>query len=349
MSFRDKARRYREALGWPVFPLHGIVDFGSDEARCTCGRVDCERPGKHPRIRKRDGGRGMLDATTDADQIDAWDELYPDANLAMPTGAATGIVVVDIDGEDGAASVAMLARMNYDLPATATVFTGRGRHLYYRCPAGLKTSASKLAKGIDIRADGGQVVLPPSRHIRGTLYRWAPSPLECPLQPLPLWVPRLIDEIDRHRLKEKMRRYDDMGYGPQDEAGEREGPSPSRGREGTPASGPPRPMGQARPGRSHWSPPRSGPPSRQLPRDADWARRRIAELAQVVATTAPNSHQRNHTLNRQAFIAFRIAHEVNLRETEVEAEMMRAARACGLSAFEAMSTIQSARHGAAIG
>jgi putative DNA primase/helicase len=91
---------------------------------------------------------------------------------------------VDDDTEDGNAAELL------DLPDTVTAITGGGgKHFSFLCPAsGLRNSVSKIADGIDIRADGGCVLLPGSIHPEtGEEYRWAPgrSPDEIPLAPLP--------------------------------------------------------------------------------------------------------------------------------------------------------------------
>ena len=75
------------ALDMPVFPVHTLRDDG----RCSCGKLDCQRPGKHPRT-----ARGFKEASTDKDQIDAWWQRWPDAGVAIATGAA-GLVVIDVD------------------------------------------------------------------------------------------------------------------------------------------------------------------------------------------------------------------------------------------------------------
>lgn len=190
-SFAESAAFYLK-LSWPVFPLHAIRNFGTPQARCGCGRADCERPGKHPLIPSNQGGHGFKDATLDPEQIDMWDYQEPEANIAMATGDKTGVLVIDIDGERGETSVARLAEAGRLFTPTATVMTGRGRHLYYRHIKRLRCSASQLAPGIDVRADGGQAVLPPSRHISGRVYHWCPSPIEVQPRLAPLWIPRML-------------------------------------------------------------------------------------------------------------------------------------------------------------
>ena len=50
--------------------------------------------GKQPLIRD---GRGFLAATTDRRQVRTWWRRHPTANIGIPTGAVSGLVVVDVD------------------------------------------------------------------------------------------------------------------------------------------------------------------------------------------------------------------------------------------------------------
>ena len=68
--------------GWSVIALHSIRD-----GACTCGKAHCDSPGKHPRTR-----RGLKDGTTEPSKIKRWWRQWPDANVAICTGAAADIV-----------------------------------------------------------------------------------------------------------------------------------------------------------------------------------------------------------------------------------------------------------------
>jgi hypothetical protein len=145
LTLEAAARRYA-AHGWPVFPLL---------AR-----------GKSP-----EGGRGYLDATTDSRQIDAWWSRQTTANIGCwPAGAR--FLVVDVDGPAGERAAAALGLL---AEPTLQVLTGRddgGRHLYFRHPGGVIGNC-KPAPQLDVRADHGYVLLPPSVHPSGRLYKWA--------------------------------------------------------------------------------------------------------------------------------------------------------------------------------
>jgi hypothetical protein len=77
--------------GWPVLPLHSVQN-----GRCTCGAAACRSTGKHPRT-----ANGIKDATTDLEQIKQWWACWPEANIGIATGAASGLVVVDVDPRNG--------------------------------------------------------------------------------------------------------------------------------------------------------------------------------------------------------------------------------------------------------
>jgi hypothetical protein len=110
---------------------------------------------------------GLLDASADEAQVCKWWTANPDANIGMPTGAVNGFWVLDIDKEDGEAWLAEQELEHGPLPSTRTVESRLGhRHLYFSQPAGFftKTNAEGIARGIDLRGDGGYVVMPPSIH-----------------------------------------------------------------------------------------------------------------------------------------------------------------------------------------
>lgn len=118
---------------------------------------------------------GFKSATTDAEQVRKWWARWPDANVAIRTGAESGIVVLDVDlHHNGLASLSTLNRNHGGIPQGPQVLTGSGgQHLYFAYPeGGLRNSAGKLGDGLDIRAEGGYVVAPPSVHESGNLYKW---------------------------------------------------------------------------------------------------------------------------------------------------------------------------------
>lgn len=166
MNILEHALQYAEN-GYAVFPVHGI-----EGGRCTCGKQECSSPGKHPIH-----SGGFKNATTDAGTIADWWRDHPRANVAIATGEVSGIMVVDVDygpGGDGFISIADLELENGRIPSSARVRTGSGgMHIYLKMPdRPISSSAGKLGPSIDIRANNGYVVAPPSTHISGNTYEW---------------------------------------------------------------------------------------------------------------------------------------------------------------------------------
>ncbi len=143
-----------------------------------------EAQGKQPLIKE-----WPVKATLDPETLSAWTKLYPGCNWGLVTGHASGVFVLDIDGEEGAAAINELSRSHGgDWTNTLTAKTGRGEHLYFLWPAGapIRNSASKLALGLDVRGEGGYVVVPPSIHECGQLYIWVDE--HTPIADAPTWL-----------------------------------------------------------------------------------------------------------------------------------------------------------------
>jgi len=169
-------------LGRVYLELHGA----SDEGICTCSRgPDCRSPGKHPVSTGWTSGRlGDLEAAR------AW--ILRGRNVGIATGQRTGILVVDLDGPE---AIEWWRGMGASLD-TLEVETGNGRHIYLKHPsAEIRNSVRALGPGVDIRAEGGQVVAPGSRHSSGRLYKADCSVDE--LAPCPPWLVALLTQEQR--------------------------------------------------------------------------------------------------------------------------------------------------------
>jgi hypothetical protein len=128
-----------------------------------------------PRDKRPATPNGLRDATTKVEVISAWWNSMPEANIAVATGKASGIFVVDVDNEDAEAEIAKLEAIHGALPATVEQITPRGRHLLFRWPPNgdIRNSASKIARGVDVRGEGGYIVCAPSIHPSGKSYAWS--------------------------------------------------------------------------------------------------------------------------------------------------------------------------------
>src|SRR5687767_398244 len=117
---------YRD-LGWRVLPVHHPVAHG----KCSCGKADCDRIGKHPRI-----GGGVHAASTDELQLKDWFKRFPNSNVGIATGAVSNLVVLDEDPRHGSEdSLDDLERESGPLPTTVEALTGGGgRHRLFTHP-----------------------------------------------------------------------------------------------------------------------------------------------------------------------------------------------------------------------
>lgn len=148
--------------GWSVIPIHSIK-----QGRCTCGFSSCGKPGKHPRLKKWTEFQNRLPTVK---EVKTWFEQWPDSNIATITGKVSNLVVVDIDDID------VYKKIFNASPTGMFSTTGSGgKHLFYEYPDGVDkvpNSVSKLMPEVDVRGDGGYVVLPPSNHASGGFYKW---------------------------------------------------------------------------------------------------------------------------------------------------------------------------------
>lgn len=153
------------AHGWFVIPLHAIKN-----GQCTCTR-HCKSPGKHPIF-----SNWQNKASIDPVAIKQFWNMYPYANIGIMTGQKSSLVVIDIDPRNnGDASLQNLIESYSDFKSildTYTVHTGGdGSHFYYRYDQAFKSFKKHgLGVGIDIKAEGGYILAPPSNHISGGVY-----------------------------------------------------------------------------------------------------------------------------------------------------------------------------------
>jgi len=176
MEFLDYAIRYADN-GFPVFP--------------------CVPNGKKPLIEN-----GFKSATLDTEQIEEWWTDNPNANIGIAT---QGLVVVDVDGADNS-WLKGEEELFIQLSMNAVCVTPRGgAHYWFRQAKDepVRSSVSRIAPNVDIRADGGYVVVPPShviddeKGINGS-YQWVyPQSLDTldELTIAPEWLLRQIHRI----------------------------------------------------------------------------------------------------------------------------------------------------------
>jgi hypothetical protein len=161
--------------GWPVFPL--------------------KPNNKEPLVKG-----GFKAATCDVGQITKWWTEHPDANLGIPTGSKSGFWVIDVDIKDGKDGYMQLwdtltgadkksfkEALSLNLiQLTAT----EGLHILVQwSPDHPVRNSTNVIEGVDIRGEGGYIVVEPSC-IGSNTYRWTDPAL--PLLSYEPWMDRLV-------------------------------------------------------------------------------------------------------------------------------------------------------------
>jgi hypothetical protein len=150
-SEQQAALRGAMALGYPAFP---------------CGE------NKIPAC-----PHGFKDATSTTSLATLW-ARYPGKLIGVPSGAASGVSVLDIDKRGG--GLEWWKNNNNRLPPTRLHRTRSGGvHALFKHREGLKCSTSRIAPGVDVRADGGYFIWWPARGL---------TVLDAPIADWPEWL-----------------------------------------------------------------------------------------------------------------------------------------------------------------
>jgi len=143
VDLADGAAAYAKA-GVPVFP--------------------CAPQGKQPLTR-----RGFQDASTDPVRVSHWWQRWPEANIGIPTGAASGVDVVDVDVHPGGSGYGAFQRGQAAGFAAKWAWLVRtpsgGLHAYFLRASQIDQQRSWQVphRHVDFRGDGGYIIAPPSR------------------------------------------------------------------------------------------------------------------------------------------------------------------------------------------
>lgn len=185
MSLMERAALGYAERGWAVFPVNWVH---RDTGFCSCGNPHCKDTGKHPLT-----WNGVKDASLDAEQVREWWQRWPEANIAVACGRASDLIVIDCDRgdteeEDGEREFLRWCS-SFGVPVDAegggallSETGGGGRHYFFTWGPDVKNLVGWLP-GVDVRSQGGYVLLPPSSHQSGGVYRWLTDPgsLAAPL------------------------------------------------------------------------------------------------------------------------------------------------------------------------
>jgi hypothetical protein len=176
----ERALEYLQ-LGYPVFPV-----CSPKMGRHQHGRSACSSPGKRPLV----GWEPYQTRLPTINELRSWWDRWPLANIGMPTGALSGVVVLDCDSGD-ARQVAMAEG---GLGTTPAVWTGKpgGIHYWLRHPGETVSNFARRRPGLDFRGDGGYVLVPPSWHASGAQYRWVEGTAQLAPAPCPPWLLDLL-------------------------------------------------------------------------------------------------------------------------------------------------------------
>ena len=120
------------------------------------------------------------------EEIESWFKNNIPDGIALVTGKISGIVVLDVEHDGDTTGL--------EIPNTPTVKSGGGgKHFYFKYPeTGIKNATRILGRKIDIRGDGGYIVVPPSLHLSGNHYEWEIDLDKLPLAEVPKWM--VLDE-----------------------------------------------------------------------------------------------------------------------------------------------------------
>jgi hypothetical protein len=128
------------------------------------------------------------------DRVRRWFQRWPTANIGVVTGAVSGITVLDVDvkpGKRGDHTLAALVEKHGSLPLTAQqqTWSGGTQFLFAHAP-GVRNSSGAIGPGLDIRGEGGYIVVAPSiveTEGGAGSYVWK-TPWNVPLAPMPSWL-----------------------------------------------------------------------------------------------------------------------------------------------------------------
>ena len=149
----ELTQNYRAALRWRKRGYNVVPRAASDR--------------KHPAIKWKE----YQDRAVTKDEILNWYAKFA-GGLGFITGAISGVIVIESDGLAGETVLDHFEHVHGPLPKTLTIQSGskRGFHRHFRHPGSMIKTTANTNIQIDIRADGGFCVLPPSRHKCGGLY-----------------------------------------------------------------------------------------------------------------------------------------------------------------------------------
>jgi len=160
MDWLKNALAYRK-IGWSVLPMRPANDPHPN---------DPDGEGKIPYVKWKQYQTKLPSEKT----IRRWAKQFPKAQMGIVTGKASGFLSFDFDSPAALESF----RSQYDLPDTIYQDTGRlegGKQFLFKYPDNgteIRNSSSEIMDDVDVRGEGGLIMIPPSLHKSGKHYRW---------------------------------------------------------------------------------------------------------------------------------------------------------------------------------
>lgn len=132
------------------------------------------------------------------EEIETWWNQWPQADIGCVTGRTSGLLVLDIDGDEGRRSIDI-----YEIPSVPKVRTRRGFQVYFNMvDTGARTTVAGVLPGVDVRGEGGMVKMPPSLCSDGSRYEWL-NGLETPRVEPPGWLLDLLKPRQAYEARQK--------------------------------------------------------------------------------------------------------------------------------------------------
>lgn len=105
------------------------------------------------------------------EMVDKWFASLTGVGVGAVTGKISGIIVLDVENDCPYRIEDLLKK--YPTQMIARSGSG-GFHLFYNYPINVPRVSNRVRifEGADLRADGGFIVLPPTRHPNGNRYEW---------------------------------------------------------------------------------------------------------------------------------------------------------------------------------
>lgn len=102
------------------------------------------------------------------DEVESWFTQWPNANIGLVTGQVSGVAAIDIDSDEGKAwAKEHLSGENFPVLWQKTA---KGSHLLYRANGTIIPNAVRIVDGVDVRGEGGYILIAPSKHPSGAIY-----------------------------------------------------------------------------------------------------------------------------------------------------------------------------------